>query len=121
MEPLRTSSVVTRMPGGRRAQNHAAAYHSGTVRAQLDLVPSSRDTTPEAEAIQDELYRKMGPARRTAIAVQMSLNARATTMAGIRTRHPEYDEATARWALFRLLVGDDLFKRAWPAAPLVAP
>jgi hypothetical protein len=84
-------------------------------------VPISRDTTPEAEAIQDGLYRKMGPARRTAIAVQMSLNARATTMAGIRTRHPEYDEATARWALFRLIVGDDLFKRAWPAAPLVAP
>jgi hypothetical protein len=84
-------------------------------------VPSSPDTTPEAEAVQDEIYRKMGPARRTALAVQMSLAARATTLAGIRTRHPEYDERTARWALFRLLVGDALFERAWPSAPRVAP
>jgi hypothetical protein len=84
-------------------------------------VPSARDTTPEAEAVQDTVYRKMGPARRTAIAVRMSLSARATTLAGILARHPDYDKATARWALFRLLVGDELFQRAWPSAPLVAP
>jgi hypothetical protein len=42
-------------------------------------------------------------------------------LAGIRARHPDYDDATARWALFRLLIGDGLFVRAWPHAPLVAP
>jgi hypothetical protein len=51
----------------------------------------------------------------------MSLAARATTLAGIRARHPEYDDGTARWALFRLLVGDALFERVWPSARLVAP
>ena len=39
----------------------------------------------------------------------------------IRARHPSYDEPTARWALFRMLVGDALFRRAWPHAPLVDP
>jgi len=83
-------------------------------------VPRSPDTTPQAEEIQFEIYRKMGPARRTVVAAQMSEQARAITLAGIRYRHPEYDEETAKWALFRMLVGDELFARAWPAAPLVA-
>jgi hypothetical protein len=36
-------------------------------------------------------------------------------------RHPAYDEYQARMALYRLLVGDELFRRAWPAEPLLAP
>jgi hypothetical protein len=84
-------------------------------------MPRSPDTTPAAEAMQVSLYRRMSSGQRTALAVEMSLAARATTLAGIRARHPEYDEATARWALFRILVGDELFRRAWPAAPVVAP
>jgi hypothetical protein len=85
------------------------------------FVPRSPDTTPEAEAVQFELYRRMGPARRTRIGAEMSMHARAVVLAGIRARHPEYDEPTARWALFRVLIGDDLFKKVWPQAPLVAP
>jgi hypothetical protein len=79
------------------------------------------DTTSDAGAVQTEIYRRMSPARRCAIAVQMSAAARAITLAGIRSRHPEYDEHQARLALFRLLVGDELFRRAWPDAPLVEP
>ena len=84
-------------------------------------MPRSLDTESDAEAVQLEIYRHMTPARRVAIGIQMSLDARATVLAGIRARHPDYDDATARWALFRLLIGDDLFVRAWPHAPLVAP
>jgi len=84
-------------------------------------VPRSLDTESDAEAVQLDIYRRMTPARRVAIGIQMSLDARATVLAGIRARHPDYDEATARWALFRLLIGDALFIRAWPHAPLVAP
>jgi hypothetical protein len=53
--------------------------------------------------------------------MKMSDATRATTMAGIHLRHPEYSEAQVRHALFRLLHGDDLFQRAWPGAPLLAP
>ena len=84
-------------------------------------MPRSLDTESDAEAVQLDIYRRMTPARRVAIGIQMSLEARATVLAGIRARHPDYDAATARWALFRLLVGDALFVRAWPHAPLVAP
>jgi hypothetical protein len=84
-------------------------------------MPRSFDTTPEADAVQLALYRKMSPSDRVRIAHQMSLDARAITLAAIRQRHPEYDDASARWALFRLLVGDDLFQKAWPRAPVMAP
>ena len=63
----------------------------------------------------------MTPNQRTKLGAQMSMDARELTLAGIRMRHPDYDEGAARWALFRMLVGDELFKRAWPNAPLVAP
>lgn len=80
-----------------------------------------RDTTPEAHEVQIEVFRRMTPEMRGARAVEMSEQARAITLAGIRQRHPEYDEQTARYGLFRILVGDDLFKKAWPCAPLVEP
>lgn len=79
------------------------------------------DTTPEADAVQLALYRKMSASDRARIAHQMSLDTRAIAQAAIRRRHPEYDDATARWALFRMLLGDELFQKAWPSAPLVAP
>ncbi|CAN5641561.1 hypothetical protein BH11MYX1_BH11MYX1_31790 [soil metagenome] len=66
-------------------------------------------------------YRRMSSNQLTKIVDQMSMDARATTLAGIRARHPEYGDELARWALFRILVGDALFAKAWPRAPLVDP
>ena len=84
-------------------------------------MPRSFDTTPSADAVQLALYRKMSASDRSRIGHQMSLDARAIALAAIRRRHPEYDHTLARWALFRLLIGDELFQKAWPKAPLVAP
>lgn len=84
-------------------------------------MPSTFDTTPSADAVQLALYRKMSASDRSRIGHQMSLDARAISLMAVRRRHPEYDEITARWALFRLMVGDELFQKAWPHAPLVAP
>ncbi|MBA3395240.1 MAG: hypothetical protein H0T89_21510 [Deltaproteobacteria bacterium] len=79
------------------------------------------DTTPDAAEQQLAIYRRMSPAQRCAIAAQMSAEARAITMAGIRRRHPEYDAEQARLALFRLLLGDEMFKRVWPHAATLDP
>lgn len=79
------------------------------------------DTTPEARAVQTAVFRRMTGSRRVELAVEMSLAAREIALSGILARHPEYDEAQARSALFRLLLGDELFRRAWPASPLLAP
>ena len=80
-----------------------------------------RDTTPDAAAVQTGIYRRMTPDQRTWAAAEMSTMARAITLDNIRARHPEYVEHQARMALYRLLVGDELFRRAWPAEPLLAP
>ena len=76
-----------------------------------------RDTTPDTVAAQTAVYRRMTTDQRTQAAAEMS----AITLENIRARHPEYDPHQARMALYRLLVGDELFRRAWPAEPLLAP
>ncbi len=82
---------------------------------------SARDTTPDAAAVQTAIYRRMTPDQRTRAAAEMSAMARSITLENIRARHKEYDEHQAQMALFRLLVGDELFRRAWPAEPLLSP
>jgi hypothetical protein len=81
----------------------------------------ARDTTPDAAATQLAIYRRMDPGRRGELALEMSFAARELALAGIRMRHPAYSEEEARLALFRLLLGDELFRRAWPRAKLLEP
>jgi hypothetical protein len=79
------------------------------------------DTTRDAVAVQTAIYRRMTSDQRTRAAVEMSEMARSIALENIRSRHPDYDDHQARMALFRLLLGDDLFRRAWPSEPLFAP
>jgi hypothetical protein len=79
------------------------------------------DTAPDIDRRQVEVYRGMTPARRVEIAVAMSEDAFTMAADGIRARHPDYDDAQVRWASFRLRHGDELFRAAWPQAPLLAP
>lgn len=81
----------------------------------------SADTTPDAAAVRSQIYRRMSSDERCLLAARMSVAARAISLDGIRSRHPEYDPDQARWALFRLLLGDGLFRRVWPVAPVLAP
>lgn len=79
------------------------------------------DTSPDAAAVQAAIYRRMTSDQRTRAAAEMSAMARSITLENIQTRHLEYREHHARMALYRLLVGDELFGRAWPGQPLLAP
>jgi ABC-type uncharacterized transport system YnjBCD ATPase subunit len=81
----------------------------------------SLDTTADADAVQLALYRQMTASQRVAAAAAMSVTARELALAGIRHRHPDYGADQARLALFRMLVGDELFRRVWPGAALLAP
>lgn len=81
----------------------------------------ARDTTPASHAVQLEIYRRLGPARRAVLAQQLSADARDLTRSGIRARHPAYTAAEVDLALWRLLYGDQLFQRAWPGRPLLPP
>ena len=84
-------------------------------------MPNARDTTPDAAAVQTEIYRRMGASRRAECAAEMSEMARAIALESIRRRHPDYNAEQARMALFRMLLGDELFRRVWPQEPLLAP
>jgi len=80
-----------------------------------------RDTTPEAHDAQIEAYRRMGGKGRVAVMFRLNDFARKTTMAGIRSRHPEYDDEQVRLALARLTLGDELVREVWPGRDLVDP
>ncbi len=79
------------------------------------------DTTPEAHAVQREIYRRMGGAARLAVAFRLSQSVRGLTMAGIEARHPEYTREQVFQAWARLMLGDALTRAVWPDRDLIAP
>jgi len=79
------------------------------------------DTSPEAHAAQTDAYRRMSGAERTQVMFRLNQIARETAAAGIRSRHPDYTEERVRFALFRLLLGDELTRKVWPDRALVDP
>ena len=81
----------------------------------------SLDTTPAARNAQREAYLRLGGAGRVAIQFRLTSLVRETAMAGILSRHPDYSDAQAKMALWRLRLGDDLVRKAWPDRELVDP
>ena len=79
------------------------------------------DTDPDAHALQIELYRRMTGAERLAIAFRLTEMTREAAIAGIRARHPDYDEDDVHAAFRRLWLGVELTLAAWPEQPLVDP
>jgi len=84
-------------------------------------VAIAADTSHDADAAQLDAYRRMGGTERVAVMFRLTRMARDVAEAGIRSRHPDYDDARVKQALARLLYGDDLVRRAWPDQPLVDP
>ena len=66
----------------------------------------SADTDRDTQERQVAVWRAMAPAERVAQAVAMSEEAFAAAAAGIRARHPDYEDAQVEAALRRLRVGD---------------
>ena len=63
------------------------------------------DTSPEADRLQKEAYRAMGPAGRLRVAFELSDLTHAFAGAGIRRLHPELSEEEARRKLAERLYG----------------
>ncbi len=79
---------------------------------EFSLIPD--DTTLEAYRVQHEIYARMTPQERLAIAFELSDNVRAVAAAGVRRRHPDYTDEEVKMAVFRLSLGEKLFKDAFP-------
>lgn len=103
--------------GGFRGNQVATA---GLGRRGIFLGVRPRDTSPDSHEAQLRAYRRLGPAGRARVAANLSADTRELTRAGIRARHPEYTGEDVESALRRILLGDELFHRAWPALPLLA-
>ncbi len=65
----------------------------------------STDTSAEASAVQLEVYRRIGPSGRVAIAAELSAATRSIAISGIRRRNPGLTEAQALRELMQLLYG----------------
>ena len=63
------------------------------------------DSTPDALAVQREVWRRMGSAVRIRVAMEMSEEARRIALAGERAREPSLSDAELQWRRLRSLYG----------------
>ena len=67
-----------------------------------------------ADEIQLESFRRLGPQGRVRAASEMSDETREIASEGVRHRHPDYDASQVRLAVLRVSLGEALFGRAFP-------
>ena len=79
------------------------------------------DTSSAAHDVQRQVYLQLGPSARLAIMFRLTDTVRRLALAGIRARHPEYNEEQVRRAHHRLVLGDELMHTVWPDRELVDP
>ena len=63
------------------------------------------DTSPEAAAVQQEIVARMTPAQRLRLASEMSKSVRNLALAGLRHRHPDWNEDQLSRELLRIMYG----------------
>ena len=74
----------------------------------------SLDTTIEAAKKQYDILRKLGPEARLIMTFELSDNLRSVVEAGVKLRHPDYDEQRIEQRVLRLMIGETLFKKMNP-------
>ena len=63
------------------------------------------DTSPEAAAVQQGIIARMTTAQRLKLALDMSDSMREVARAGVRHRHPEWNEEQVTREILRVLYG----------------
>jgi hypothetical protein len=74
----------------------------------MNAMPSY--TSIEAARRQFEILRKMDAETRLKMAFELSDNIRSIVEAGVRLRHPEYDEKQVHRQVTRHMIGERLFR-----------
>jgi hypothetical protein len=87
------------------------------------VIPTMRplDTSSDAEKVQIEIFRRLGPEKRLQSAALLSETCRSLLAEGVRKRHPNYNEEQVRLAVIRCLLPEDLFLQAYPEARHILP
>jgi len=69
------------------------------------LSKMASDTSLEASAVQRDIFRRMSPAERLRLALEMSESMRNVALAGLCSRRPDLDGDELRRELLRTLYG----------------
>lgn len=82
-------------------------------------VPKSlaRDTTPEAERVQLEIYRRMTAVEKIERMEAANRRALALAEAGVRSRHPRASDGQVRRLLMDLTLGAELAAKVYGSLP----
>jgi hypothetical protein len=78
----------------------------------MDAIPS--DTTVDAARKQFEILRMLDAQTRAKMAFELSDNLRSIVEAGVKLRHPDYDDQKVRQQVLRLMIGETLYKQIYP-------
>jgi hypothetical protein len=78
----------------------------------------SRDTTPEAEAVQIEIYRRMPARRKLELMEEANRNARELALEGLRLRHPDAGPEELFRRLMDLTLGEELAEEVYGPLPV---
>jgi hypothetical protein len=75
---------------------------------------SEIEQSHEPNAVTWQTLRKLGFAGLASMTFALNRSLRSITEAGIRRRHPDYDDRRVRLAATKLAIGPELFKLAYP-------
>ena len=75
------------------------------LRLQSNLQEMNSDTSPQAAAIQAEIFRRMTTEQRLKLALEMSESMRNVALAGLRIRRPELNGKELWRELIRIMYG----------------
>ena len=81
---------------------------SATVSGMASPRTLSIDTTPDAEAVQVDVYRRMTAQRKIELIEEENRTARELALAGLRQRHPEAGPEELFRRLMDLMLGEEL-------------
>ncbi len=77
----------------------------------------AEDTSPEAERVLIELWRKASPTRKLAMVMDANRTARELALARLRERYPDEPESVLRRRLADLWLGPELAAKAYGPMP----
>jgi len=83
----------------------------GLSQIKMNGIPA--DTTIDAAAKQVGILRRIGIGGRAAMTFELSENLRRIVEAGVRYRHPDWDEQAIQRGVAHLMLGERLFREAF--------
>ncbi len=90
------------------SQRHSAMAAASANRQTAPMRPMSRDTHPDAEAVQIELLRRASPARRFELARSLSRTTMWLAWRAIRRAHPDVSDEEVSVRFVALHYGEEL-------------